>query len=159
MTEEWRPITRVNGAYEVSSQGRVRNRATGHILSPDLVKGYRRVTMYSGGRVRVTVHRLVCEAWHGPPPPGALACHRNDEPLDNRPENLHWGTPKSNVREAVENRKHRNSRKTHCPSGHAYDAGNTKVKPNGWRLCKVCQAGHSRTKSAKRTRLRKEGLL
>lgn len=30
------------------------------------------------------------------------------------------------------------ARKTHCPSGHPYDAINTYIRPNGWRACRAC---------------------
>lgn len=44
------------------------------------------------------VARLVCEAFHGPPPPGSPYClHINENALDNRPENLKWGTQKENL--------------------------------------------------------------
>jgi hypothetical protein len=43
------------------------------------------------------VHRLVCEAFHGPPPSEKhIVLHLNEEPTDNRPENLRWGTRKEN---------------------------------------------------------------
>jgi hypothetical protein len=44
------------------------------------------------------VHRLVCEAFHGPPPfERAVVLHLNENALDNRPENLRWGTQKENL--------------------------------------------------------------
>lgn len=44
------------------------------------------------------VHRLVCEAFHGPAPfPRAVVIHLNEDALDNRPENLRWGTQKENM--------------------------------------------------------------
>lgn len=44
------------------------------------------------------VHRLVCEAFHGPPPVDQNIClHLNENALDNRPENLRWGTQKENL--------------------------------------------------------------
>lgn len=44
------------------------------------------------------VHRLVCEAFHGPPPfEGAVVIHRDENALNNRPENLKWGTQKENL--------------------------------------------------------------
>jgi hypothetical protein len=39
------------------------------------------------------VSRLVCEAFHGAPPPGRDNClHRDEDRRNNRPENLRWGT-------------------------------------------------------------------
>lgn len=43
------------------------------------------------------VHRLVCEAFHGPCPPGMETMHRDENGLNNRPENLEWGTRKDNL--------------------------------------------------------------
>lgn len=44
------------------------------------------------------VHRLVCEAFHGPPPfVGAVVIHLDENALNNRPENLKWGTQKENL--------------------------------------------------------------
>jgi len=44
------------------------------------------------------VHRLVCEAWNGPPPfEGAVVMHLDEDSRNNRPENLKWGTQKENL--------------------------------------------------------------
>jgi len=44
------------------------------------------------------IHRLICEAFHGAPPfPRAVVIHINEDALDNRPENLRWGTQKENL--------------------------------------------------------------
>lgn len=52
------------------------------------------------GRLKKTfkVAQLVCEAFHGPKPsPSAVTIHINEDPSDNRPENLRWGTQKENL--------------------------------------------------------------
>lgn len=44
------------------------------------------------------VHQLVCEAFHGPKPfPRAVVMHLDEDGLNNRPENLKWGTQKENL--------------------------------------------------------------
>lgn len=44
------------------------------------------------------VHQLVCEAFHGPKPfPGAVVIHIDENALNNRPENLRWGTQRENL--------------------------------------------------------------
>lgn len=46
----------------------------------------------------VKVHRAVCEAFHGPSPfDGAVVIHKDENALNNRPENLKWGTQKENL--------------------------------------------------------------
>ena len=44
------------------------------------------------------VHQIVCEAFHGPKPfPKAVVIHLDENALNNRPENLRWGTQKENL--------------------------------------------------------------
>jgi len=51
----------------------------------------------------VGVHVLVCEAFHGPRPPGALVRHYPDpDPANNRPDNLAWGTDAENAADRTE---------------------------------------------------------
>lgn len=56
---------------------------------------------YYGVRYRgqsYKVHRLICEAFYGPPSPETpLVIHRNENALDNRAANLRWGTQKENL--------------------------------------------------------------
>lgn len=92
MSERWVPIPEHEG-YEVSSLGQVRNAITGHVLALlDHDRGY--VQVHLGRRARNRyVHRLVCAAFNGPPPPDMVrpqADHRNFDRTDNRPENLRW---------------------------------------------------------------------
>lgn len=57
------------------------------------------------GRYQVThrgrtykVHRLVCEAFHGPAPEGKpYVLHRDEDCANNKPRNLKWGTQKENL--------------------------------------------------------------
>lgn len=47
----------------------------------------------------VYVHRLICEAFHGPCPPGKTEVdHINRNRSDNRPENLRWTDRRGNLR-------------------------------------------------------------
>jgi hypothetical protein len=48
--------------------------------------------------VNYRVHRLVCEAFHGPAPKGKnIVLHLNEDSTDNRAENIKWGTQKENL--------------------------------------------------------------
>ena len=52
----------------------------------------------TGKRRQVYVHRLVADAFLGPAPfARALVMHLNDDPSDNRPENLSWGSQSDNA--------------------------------------------------------------
>lgn len=55
----------------------------------------RYVMHYRGKTYRVA--RMVCAAFHGPPPPGAYCLHIDEDSRNNKPENLKWGTQKENL--------------------------------------------------------------
>lgn len=70
------------------------------------VTGYRHITITAnrsdtGKQKRAHIHHLVCEAFHGPRPEGLLALHRNGDKLDNRAENLYWGTSRQNMEDSI----------------------------------------------------------
>ena len=44
------------------------------------------------------VHRLICEAFHGPPPnKKSVVIHLDENSLNNKANNLKWGTQKENL--------------------------------------------------------------
>lgn len=154
MTEEWRSVPGYDGYYEVSNKGRVRSldrvvirsdgrRRTcrGRMLSPVLTPNNRHtVTLCkSGSELTIFIHVLMLEAFIGPRPIDLEACHRNDDPIDNRIENLYWGTHIENMRDMVRNGRCYNANKTHCPRDHEYSAENTYIIPTtGSRQCRKC---------------------
>lgn len=114
-TEEWRPVPSLEGVM-VSSLGRVKlpektgplpNGGTrtyktkpryGHVTKAS--KGAKHVYMGISTRQfgNLKVHRLVCEAFHGPPPfEGAVVIHRDEDGTNNKKENVYWGTQKENL--------------------------------------------------------------
>ncbi len=78
--------------------------ARGWTLKPWLTdNGYLQVHVGSGDQRRgVTVHIIVCEAWHGPRPLGMEVAHKNGVRVDCRPENLHWKTRPDNHADKIE---------------------------------------------------------
>ncbi|MDO8800093.1 NUMOD4 motif-containing HNH endonuclease [Phenylobacterium sp.] len=96
VAERWRPIP--GWPYEVSSEGRVRRVGCEPLIPRSNGKGYIRVTLCDrGAQKEEYVHRLVCAAFHGPPPtPEHEVDHENDERGCNRESNLSWSTVAAN---------------------------------------------------------------
>lgn len=94
--EEWVPIAGYP-SHEVSNMGRIRNAQKGALVLPYAKGewGHVRVRLQRGGK-DISVHRLVCLAFHGEPPPGMECMHLNGIPADNRASNLRWGTSTEN---------------------------------------------------------------
>ncbi|MBZ6258153.1 HNH endonuclease [Streptomyces olivaceus] len=98
---------------------------------------------YTNGRT-VRAHQYAYEQAHGPIPTGAEVDHRcrrrncvnvlHLELTDHRTNTLRSTGPT-----AI------NARKTHCPAGHAYDATNTRRRPDNSRACRTCERTRTRT--------------
>lgn len=94
-----------DGLYAVDREGRVFSftRWRGHdvrqLVPTDDGDGYLRVRLtIRGKRFNAGVHRLVCQAFHGPKPtPSHEVRHLNGSRRDNRAENLAWGTRVDNA--------------------------------------------------------------
>lgn len=109
MIEEWRTVE-CCPAYEVSSLGRVRRSLpgkrtrVGHILSTTGHNvRYLGVTLvFNGVRLSAQIHRLVCEAFHGPAPSAEhQSAHENGRNHDNRSNNLSWKLPVANAADRI----------------------------------------------------------
>ena len=159
--EKWLPIVGYEGFYEVSDHGRVRTvsrityrdnrwgsnspmRVQGRILKGWVHQGstgYLAVSLHRQNERKrnVFVHVLVLEAFVEVRPAGMVACHFNDEPTDNRLENLRWDTRAANAEDAARNGKNAMAAKTHCPRGHEYDR-----KYGNKRECSRCAREHQR---------------
>lgn len=105
---QWRVIADFPN-YAVNDQGRVcrivpsrRNHAP-RILAPWVGNhGYETVCLFRDGvGRRRLIHRLVCEAFHGPPPtPAHQAAHGDGTRRNNRADNLRWATRSENMEDA-----------------------------------------------------------
>ncbi len=104
MTEVWKSIPSCPG-YVASNLGlikaavpRFKTNKRGDGSGSNSGRGYMSVTLQLGGRpVKRFVHRLVCEAFHGPAPSKRhQAAHSNGIRSDNRSDNLSWKTQKEN---------------------------------------------------------------
>lgn len=96
---EWRPAPGWEGSFEVSSAGEVRSVKTGRIRKGYSNRGYLQVTLNSPERTTTDkVHRLVARAFHGERPfEGAEIRHLDGDSLNNRADNLAWGTRAENL--------------------------------------------------------------
>ena len=115
--EEWRDIKNFPG-YQISNRGNIRSfyKAKGYgggfsisndscpkVLSTTKINqgGHLRVYLYKNGKKHgMLVHRLVAEAFVDNPNSYPIVRHMNDNPEDNRANNLKWGTQRDNVRDA-----------------------------------------------------------
>jgi hypothetical protein len=115
MTEEWKPVPSKPG-LTASSWGRVKlpdgvaplpNGGTrtynpkptfGTKTKASKTARHEYMGMYSKRYGNMKIHRLVCEAFRGPAPfDRAVVLHLDENALNNRPENLRWGTQKENL--------------------------------------------------------------
>ncbi len=104
---EFRHCARFPG-YAVGSDGSVwssrwrRTCDTWKRLRPGPKVGYRMVILSCDGRpVGVTIAVLVCEAFHGPRPPGMQVCHYDGSRTNDTPENLRWDTRSANAHDSI----------------------------------------------------------
>lgn len=115
-SEIWKDVVGWGEYYAVSSFGRVLSKArTIHFIGrggrpvsrpmPERIMrptagpyGYCRVALQRDGKVTQSlVHRLVCEAFHGPCPADKEHCaHSDGNSSNNRADNLRWATAREN---------------------------------------------------------------
>ena len=77
------------------------------VLSKRMHNGYYRVNLKTDRKRGSAkhhvkyVHTLVLNAYDGPKPDDYVCRHLNGNPLDNRPENLRWGTVQENTQDSI----------------------------------------------------------
>lgn len=161
--EKWLPVFGWEGVYEVSNLGRVRSiertqrdslgkvrKFPNRVLKLKLQKtGYLRVSLSAPGRRSdELVHRLVCQSFHGDAPEGKnLVLHGNGEKTDNSASNLRWGDFADNAADSIKHGTNKQKSKTHCSQGHEYSPSNTRISPEGHRVCKKCHRDRERMRS------------
>lgn len=85
--------------YLATADGKILRASDGQEIAGSPHRGYLRV--HIAGKSKVLVHGLVAEAFHGPRPRGLVVRHRNGNGLDNRAENLTYGTQLENVHDTM----------------------------------------------------------
>lgn len=112
MQEEWLPVVGLETRYEVSNLGRVRSikkvkcrgmAIRNRVLSLKIAKsGYPCACVYLGPGIKKTllVHRLVLEAFCGPPLSGQVCRHKDGSRNNNLINNLEWGTQAENYEDS-----------------------------------------------------------
>src|SRR5262245_61833436 len=108
-------------------------------------------TIGTGGRAgrQTYVHRVAWELAHGPIPPALEVDHLCDTRGCVNVAHMQVVTHTENNRRSTSPAA-ANSRKTHCPAGHPYDAANTYRPPSApdSRMCRACM----KIREAKRRR-------
>ncbi|WP_196232897.1 NUMOD4 motif-containing HNH endonuclease [Sphingomonas segetis] len=104
--KEWRTLDWLPG-YEISEDGDIRHttkkatRPAGYVVKGCVNgQGYLKAKLSTPtGKRQLAIHRLVCEAFHGPQPsPDAFhVAHGDGNPLNNHYTNLRWATCKDNL--------------------------------------------------------------
>jgi hypothetical protein len=104
-TTKWKTVPGYE-EFEVTVDGQIRENGgpprlrvagTGHIY-----------VLRRHSRPALLVHRAVLLAFRGPPEPGQICRHRDDNPAHNHLDNLVWGTKKENAEDRERNAIHKN---------------------------------------------------
>lgn len=168
--EIWKDIGGYDGLYQISNLGNVKSLYFHSTRNPSLLRqenmryGYKRVTLSKDGETkRFSVHRLVALAFI--PNPDNYPCinHKDENPSNNRSENLEWCTVQYNtnygsgMRKMVETRNLNNGRYRELPieqissdgeSLNCYRSLHEAARATGICLSSICFALRGRYKTA-----------
>jgi len=107
-----RPVPSASGTY-VTEDGKVysRTRYAPNVLARratfTMKNGYQTVTLQRNKRSAPSlIHRLVCEAFHGPSPQGYETRHLDGDRSNNSSSNLKWGTSRENTADTIRHGRH-----------------------------------------------------
>ena len=104
MNEEFRDVVGYEGLYKVSNLGRVYSVVSDKFIGHPDYMGYTQVTLCKNGYHRIQrAHCLILEAFVGPRPQGFVIRHLDDNPANNRLDNLQYGTYRENYNDAQKN--------------------------------------------------------
>lgn len=157
--EQWRPVLGWEGYYEVSSRGRIRSvertitftvtRKSVELKQfPDMKSQYSRVLLARNGKsINASVHILVCEAFHGPRPPGMEAAHNDGNRLNASAENLRWATKQENAFDRRAHGTHREGQNHPGAKLTEAEVREIRAAPSGRGLAKKYGVGRSAIKA------------
>jgi hypothetical protein len=104
--EYWKDIP-INTNYQISTNGRIWSKIMGSILIPRVRNGYQCINLWDNGNPkRYTVHYLVLLTFisNRPSPPNNIIRHYPDQnPLNNRLENIEYSSQTQNTYDQIEN--------------------------------------------------------
>lgn len=129
-----------------------------------LPSGYGQMNI--GGGRKAYAHRMAYELAVGPIPMGLVIDHLCRNPACVNPAHLEPVTQKVNrdrgnarlfLHRWQEGSAALKRNQTHCRHGHAFDAPNTLVRPNGTRGCRACQSAYQRRLRARRANAAEAG--
>lgn len=123
-SEIWKAIEQLPG-FEISNLGRIRDSKGTIRKVQHHTKGYQFFVL------SLPVHKMVCEAFHGPPPfEGAMVLHGPDHNKHNNHEdNLRWGTAQENSDDMI------NAGRANFPTGESH--GRSKLT---WDIVRAARA-------------------
>lgn len=93
-------------------------------------------------------HRFSYEIHVGPIPDGLTIDHLCRSRACVNPDHLEPVTLRTNILRGT-SPSAVNAVKTHCKNGHPFDSANTRILPEGWRRCRLCERDRSRKYAAK----------